>query len=443
MSLAAGSARTFLLRLVTLAVQVPTSILLARYLGVEGKGAYTLLTVIPWLVTFVALCGLDTAAAYMLSGGRASLKAVVRLGAQLLIILTPVAGAAYLWLVAPRTMEALPGPLVLLSVILVPLVISRYLVLAVLLGYEKTVAFNLIYLYTSLAILVLTVLFLAGLGYGLKGALAGFILAQALILPLGVLWIGKISRTASRPAAAETYQGWFLLKKCLAYGLKGHPAGVLVTFNQRFEILLLGALAGPSQVGIYAVAVAIAETVWHVPMSVHLNLFPRVAAVGAEEGRMRLPRAVRMTLLLSAGLTLLLALFGRLAVKFLYGPAFLPAFAALAALLPGVLAVSVSNVFESYFAGTDRRHFQSIAVGCAFALSVILDLWLIPLFGALGAGIASTASYTLQMVIVVLLFRRLGGIAWREYFLPRRADLRELIGLLRSLFNKQVFSARG
>jgi O-antigen/teichoic acid export membrane protein len=433
MSLARGSAKTLLLRIITLGIQVPTSILLARLLGVEGKGAYTLLTVVPWLITFVMLGGLDTAQAYLLSGGKARLSSVVKLCVLCVLAITPLAVWVYLRLVAPQVMASLPEYLVLLSCILVPLVLCRYFVLSILLGFEKVIKFNLIYLYTSLAVLLLVVVLVAGLGYGLYGALSGFIAAQTLVIPLGVFWIRRISRTETRARGGKLLKGWSFLKKSLSYGLKGHPAGVLATFNQRFDIFLLGALAGPAQVGLYAVAVAVAETIWHVPMSVHLNLFPRVAALGAEEGARRLPRACRMTFLLSASLALALLVFGYMAIGVLYGSSFLPAFPALAVLLPGVLAVSVSNVFESFFAGIDRRHYQSIAVGCAFVLSLGLGLWLIPIYGALGAAIASTASYFVQMAISLLLFTKIKPIRWAEYFVPLRADIKDLYRSLRSI----------
>ncbi len=437
MSLAQGSAQTLLLRILTLGVQVPTSILLARLLGVEGKGAYTLLTVVPWLVTFIMLGGLNTSQSYLLSGGKARLSSVIRLCTLSVLVITPIAVWIYLRLVVPQVMESLPEHLVMLSCILVPLVLCRYFVFSILLGFEKVIRFNLIYFFTSLAILLLVMVLVAGLGYGLDGALAGFIAAQTLVIPLGVFWIRRISRAETRARSGEQLVGWYFLKKSLSYSLKGHPAGVLVTFNQRFDIFLLGALAGPAQVGLYAVAVAVAETIWHISMSVHLNLFPRVAAVGAQEGASRLPRACRMTFLLSTALALALLLFGKMAIGILFGSSFLPAYTALAALLPGVLAVSVSNVFESYFAGVDRRHYQSIAVGCAFVLGLGLGLWLIPIYGALGAGLASTASYVLQMAISIALFSRLGKIAWKEFFIPRPSDLFDLYRLLKELFRSR------
>jgi len=106
MTLAQSSAQTLLLRILTLGAQVPSSILLARLLGVEGKGAYTLLTVVPWLVTFIMLGGLNTSQSYLLSGGKARLSSVVRLCTLSMLVITPIAVWIYLRLVVPQVMES-------------------------------------------------------------------------------------------------------------------------------------------------------------------------------------------------------------------------------------------------------------------------------------------------------------------------------------------------
>ncbi|MEA1996421.1 MAG: polysaccharide biosynthesis C-terminal domain-containing protein [Gemmatimonadota bacterium] len=444
MSLAAGSAQTLFLRLTTLALQVPTSILLARLLGVEGKGSYTLLTVIPWLTAYVLMGGLDTAQTYLLSSRKTTLRAVSILAGWATPVIAILSAVVYLLFVAPSVLAGVPWGLVLVSTVLIPLVIFRYFLLSVLLGFERVVLFNLIYLVNSFMVLLFVAVLAGFLGYGLGGALAAFIITQALVLPFGLVWIRRTS--GAYRAGGEKKDGtrdkkltgWQHLTRSLAYGLKGHPAVVLTTFNQRFDIFLLGAMAGPKEVGLYAVAVAMAEVIWHVPMSVHLNLFPRVAADGADEGVKRLPRACRMIVLLSVIMALALVLIGKPAIRILFGLSFLPASNAMFALLPGIVAVSAARVFESYFSGVDRRHYQSISASFSFALALVLCIVLIPRYGALGAALASTAGYTLQMVISIALFTRIGTLSWKDFFLPHRGDIEYLVTTFRQLISKRT-----
>ena len=432
MSLAVGSARTLALRLLNVAVQVPTSILLARLLGVQGKGAYTLLTVIPWLTAFLFLLGQDTAVTWLLSGRQGRLRPLVVHAIGFVLVVSPLAAATYLWLVAPRVLAGLPVALVTTSALLIPLVLARCVLLGIMLGYERVVGFNAYYLVCSMLVLVLVALLVGVLGRGLSGALAAFVIAQAAMIPIGAAWIARFAAGVPDPGPAAP-SGAPLVRRNLTYGLKGHLASTLVTFNQRFDIILLGALSNTTQIGLYGVAVSMAEAISHIPMSIHLNLFPRVSAEGSEAGARRLPRAFRMTVLLSSALALGLLVLGRPLIGLLYGAPFLPAFRSLALLLPGVVAMGCATVFESYFAGVNRRQYQSYSVALSFALALGLGWWLIPLWGAAGAAIASTASYLLQMVVSIALGRRAAAPFGREYLAFGIGDLRELSRAARSV----------
>ena len=443
MSLAAESARILVIRILTLAVQVPVSIMLARFLGVEGKGLYTLLTVIPWLVSFMLLGGLDTAHCYFLSSRRAGLRPVVIQSVLSVLVISLAGIPVYLLLVAPRAIEGAAQILLLVSALLIPLSLGRYFVLSILLGLERAVSLNLLYLVGALIILVLVGVFVGLLDFGLNGALVAFVVAQGLLLPVGLRWIAQARDAAAQipqggSAPAEGLKGLPFLRSSLAYGLKGHLAGVLVSLNQRFDIFLLGALSTSREVGLYAVAVALAETVWHVPMSVHLTLFPRTAAVGRTEGARKLPRACRMTLFLTLSMGLAIGALGYPLVRVLFGRAFLPAVIPLIVLLPGVVAMGLASVFESYFAGVDRRQYQSISSACAFALSLILGVTLIPRYGALGAALASTGRYLLQMVLSISLYRRLGKLSPSDFFIPRLEDLKDLLATFKDLLKMRL-----
>ncbi|MFC1614128.1 flippase [Gemmatimonadota bacterium] len=441
MTLAERSAKVLFIRVASLAVQVPVSIMIARFLGVEGKGLYTLLTVVPWLVSFMLLGGMDTAHAYLLSSRRAGLKAVL-IQSLLCVLVFSLAGIPiYLFLVVPRVIQVPAQVLLLVSALLIPLALSRYFVHAILIGFERVVGMNFLQLVSALSMLALIGVFLGLWNFGLIGALVCFGVSQALMLPLGLYWIAKNRRVDENPPRDNSepgrkLKGLSLLGISLAYGLKGHLAGVMVTLNQRFDIFLLGALSTPREVGLYAVSVALAEAVWHVPMTVQLILFPRTAAVGREKGARMLPRACRMTLLLTLGLAITLGVLGSPLILFLYGKSFLPAVVPLIALLPGVVGMGIASVFGSYFAGVDRRHYQSISATAAFALCLVLNLVLIPKYGALGAALASTASYLLQMVISLSLYRRLGELSYGNFFVPRLKDIEDLIVTFKDMFKK-------
>ena len=55
-----------------------------------------------------------------------------------------------------------------------------------------------------------------------------------------------------------------VLRQLLGFGLKGYVANLLMFFNYRLDSLIVNALLGVASVGIYSIAVAIAEVIWNV-----------------------------------------------------------------------------------------------------------------------------------------------------------------------------------
>ena len=433
-SLSSSSARTFLIRALTIAVQVPTSILVARILGVEGKGLYTLLTVLPWIVSYVVMGGTDTATTYFLSSRRAGLRSLVVQGVALCLLFSAVTVPVYIYLIVPHVFGELSPVLLLVSFALIPLALARYYALSLLLGQEKVSLFNYQYMLSSVLVFALIAIF-GVLNKSLPYILGSFAAGNLLALPFALYWIKRPGGSGQKIIqAGNELRGLGLLKACFSYGWRGHLGGILVTLNQRLDIFILGALSNPREVGLYSVAVALAEVIWHVPMSVHLNFFPRVSALGSAEGAGKLPRAVRMTLLLSSGIAMILLLLGRPVVWLLFGADFIPAVDSLLILLPGVVAAGIAQVFESYFAGVNKRSYQTYSVGMAFVVGVILCIIWIPKYGAFGAAAATTASYFLQLAISANLYRSLGRLDFLAFFLPRRNDLLYLIETVKEIF---------
>ena len=70
-------------------------------------------------------------------------------------------------------------------------------------------------------------------------------------------------------------------------------------------------------------------------------------------------------------------------------PAFGPSFAPLLVLLPGVVALSGSNVVGSYLRGIGRPGITSSISLIALAVNLVLNLVLIPRYGIIGASAAS------------------------------------------------------
>jgi Na+-driven multidrug efflux pump len=98
-----------------------------------------------------------------------------------------------------------------------------------------------------------------------------------------------------------------------------------------------------------------------------------------------------------------------------------------------MLGLTVYQLLHSDLTGRGRAQITVSVFSLALALNVALNLWWIPRWGAAGAALASTVSYSAGALGLVVCYRRITGVRWRDLLLPSRSETRIVIGRLRHL----------
>ncbi|GAA2593111.1 hypothetical protein GCM10010399_24650 [Dactylosporangium fulvum] len=398
--LVAGNLAARLGALVSLAA---ATVMVARAGGPDLVGAFTLLRVLPGLAGVVAAAGLPGAAPYFL-GARAddpqlrpTLVALTWLGA---------AAAAVCWLLLtpvlhPVFFRSWSGPLVAAAAVAV---------------------------FTQLFVAVGKAL-LQG-GQDLAGANVAIVGEEAVFLPLygGLLLLGTdvwmmlwglvAADVAVAIGIAERlrrngfFAGWGrasyrLGRQICGYGWRGQLGSVLTLVNLRLDVAVLGALAGPATLGVYAVASKYAELLRLPGQAVNYILYPVFAAKHERDAGTR----TRALLVPAAGFTVLaaipLALAAAALLPLIYGADFGGAVVPAWILLGGLLGEGVSGVITAYLYGIGRPELTSLAIGLGVAVTIVGDLLLIPRLGAVGAAVASSVAYLLTVVTLLACFSRI------------------------------------
>ena len=122
---------------------------------------------------------------------------------------------------------------------------------------------------------------------------------------------------------------------------------------------------------------------------------------------------------------------GWLIIPWLFGEEFSPAYLPLLLLLPGMIAFGVQRLTGPLLLRTARSDVLILFNGTALAVSVTLDLFLIPSLGAAGAAAASSISYVVSAVLFVGWAIRLAPNARVADLVPGRSDIALLIDIPR------------
>jgi O-antigen/teichoic acid export membrane protein len=246
-----------------------------------------------------------------------------------------------------------------------------------------------------------------------------------------------LTREAARDTGADTSGS---LGRAVRFGLQSWGANLLQQINYRFDVLILGAFAATSDVGVYSVALTLTATAWVLPQGLQTVLFPRVAShdeatlagdMTVEESDAGLAKAIRHGVLLTLPAGLLIGLLLLIGVPLLYGPKFHETIWLGFILLPGTLILGVAKILTSAIVGRGFPRYTLYTGAISVPITLALYFGLIPPFHAWGAAIASSISYALTSLVVLLYFRRVTAVGLRDAFVPRAEDIADYAGLVR------------
>lgn len=181
--------------------------------------------------------------------------------------------------------------------------------------------------------------------------------------------------------------------------------GIALLMYQAFysiDTVMLGAMTDSAQTGLYSAAYRLLLLVLAIYYFLMQAVYPRLAAI--PEGQQRI-QMFRKPLLFAVVAGTVAALIMAIARKALIGLLFGPAFAASAALAgPLLFAIPmdfVTSVLLTVLVAWDHPRRVIAATGTAVGTNVLLNLFLIPRYGARGAAYATPLSYIPFLLILV------------------------------------------
>ncbi|MES9535841.1 oligosaccharide flippase family protein [Actinomadura sp. NPDC000600] len=413
----AGSARRRLLALVAgnmagrigaLASLGLATIMVARIGGPELVGAFTLVRILPGLLCQLSSAGLPGAAPFFLARSDYDQSRVRPTLAWLTVIGATVSGAGWLAL----------SPLVHLVFFqsfgwwvtvaaAVPSFTQGFVSVGkgLLQGTDDQPGASLAIAVEEFVFLPIYLVLLTG-WYGPGALITGLVLADV----AAAAWIAR------RLARRGFFAGWGRPDRRLGasiagYGLRGYLGQLIDLLQLRFDMALLGALAGPKVLGVYTVASKFAELVQLPGLAVNYILYPDFAKEDRDTATRRTARLILPALGVSALAALPLALAAGTALPWIFGDVFDDAVVPTYIRLAGVTTFGVTGLVMAYLYGVGRPGAASTGQGIGLAVVVVLGAVLIPAHGAVGAAIATSVSFVATTAALLVWFRHVRNTA--------------------------------
>ena len=421
--LLASSTIFFISSLVNLFARFLTSVVIARALGVEGKGLYVLTLTAGSLLVLLLDIGISVSIVYLTASRRYQTSELFIYTLWISMILSLLGGSLFFLIysnyLADTFFSGVNPIYIFLMIAFLPINLLTSVQASILLGLQRIVAYNLVGLTRSVTMLVLQIVSVV-LDGGVSGAILAWCLGNTLAWLL-TLWLLRFEISLHFTNQKSIF------KDSLSYGVKGYLANLMGFFNFRLDTFILNYFHTPVSVGLYSTGVSSAELIWNVPNSISSALFPKSAALDRQDASRLTAQACRNTLFLMIVLSIIFGFAGFWLIPWIFGSDFQASVIPFILLLPGIVAITVTKIINANLSGIGLPQYSAYTSAFALAVTIILDFALIQPYQIAGAAIASSISYLISALLSLYWFRKETQIGWKETVIPKTQDLIYLV----------------
>ena len=392
------------------------SIVLARLLNTEGFGIYSYAITWVSLLSIPANLGLDKllvreVAVYKTQSDWGLMRGLLNWSNLLVLLISIILAlltALVAWKINGNNQMFIP---LCIALIALPLTALRNLRLSAMKGLHQVVKS----LIPEMIIAPILLLILTGCSYLLfpektapSWVLILYLISTGLTFILGAFFLLQALPQELKKATAN-----YKIKVWLSSAFPMMFIGAMQIINARTDILMLGAMKGPEAVGIYVVVNRGVQLIIFSQMAVNTVLAPTIASLYSEGKKEQLQKIVTKcsqgVLAISLLVTATLIIFGK-GFLGIFGSDFSQGYVALVILSIANLINAGSGSVGFLLSMTEHERFLALNIAISAILNVLLNLFLIPIWGINGAAIATGISMIARNIMNLIWVRLKLGV---------------------------------
>ncbi len=244
------------------------------------------------------------------------------------------------------------------------------------------------------------------LGYSIFGAVLGFAISPALALLIAVAIAGV-------PVKATRYNNH---RRIIRFALPVILLSVALNFSTSIDLLALKAIVkNPQEVGYYSAASMISKVPFTLLGALNMALFPAISSVtylnNVEKTREYILESFRYVVIFLVPETAFISVPSTEFVALLYSQKYTLAGEPLRILIVGILFFSIFSYLLNIVVASGRATTAMCFSILLLVLSTILNIFMIPIYGMIGAAVAVTLASLISMsILLVYVIHRFGSV---------------------------------
>lgn len=396
-----------------LGINFATSILAARLLGPDGRGALALVLLYPQAVANIGLLGIDRSVSIL--GGKKELSTPVLAIGMIALALT------------------------------IPAIIVIYILVTSQIDDPELVKFSLVYsLYTpALYWFLLTISWFNGLGYFRDYNLSRFAFYGSYLALLIILWVtrdsflqGFVYANLVSVYVAMLVSGLFIFKRVrrplfssystLIQDCRGIfkkaliflvPSILAVLATKLDQIILTNYLA-VEYLGLFVVYLAFGRLIGPLANAINVNIF----RFSISEGNYNISRIMRVSIFVYLVSLVGMFIIAPLAIRLFYGSDYLTHISSARILLVSSFFFFASQVFNEYLKGRSQGRQDTVSQLLYIVTLVVSGYILVPQYSIAGLALSMTLGDFIKFVYLLIIFSRKTGFPTHALLFLRKDD---------------------
>jgi O-antigen/teichoic acid export membrane protein len=268
------------------------------------------------------------------------------------------------------------------------------------------------------AIVKLSVVFVT---YSILWVAVGHVIQLAIFsLVLLVFYLRSgISDTWQRPSLP-------LIKKMLSEGWMVYLGTFFSVIYLKIDLVMLGEISGKVETGVYAVASQISEAFYFLPAVIAASFFPKIITARSTSDEVygqTLQELISFLFYLAVMISFLIYLTAEFWLVPIFGDTYVHSVDILRIQIWASIFIFMRAVFSKWIVIERLYIFSLISQGLGALLNVIMNIVLIPLYGAEGAAVATLISYSVASFFSLIFYRKTRFIFYMMLLAPFRKPL--------------------
>jgi len=398
------------------------SVIIARILGPEKKGIYSLVILLPAFLVYFTNFGIGQATVFYLGKKKYPPKEIFGnniIYTAIITIFAILTGLIIIFFFSNKLLPGVATKYLLLSLFLVPGQLFLGFILLILLGFQEIKKYNFILFFRVFLLFILAGIFLWVFHLGIKAAIVTEFLA--VIIVCIVLFF--MTKKQTNGISLRPNKNYF--KDSFSYGIKFYLGSILYFLQSRIVMPLINVFLNPAMVGFYSLSIGISEKVWLISDAAGTVLFPKVSS-GKDIKQLKefTPLVFRSTLIIVILIAIILFASAHWLIILLYSNAYSQSIRPFQILLIGIVALSGFRILENDLKGRGKPILNTYVIALSLVLNIILNVVWIPKFGISGASWAATTSYTLALFISLIIYCKISGNRIKDVIFIKKIDLK-------------------